>query len=34
MIEIDNRRQLLTGCLTCNIWWSVEGEKVRLSEEG
>jgi hypothetical protein len=27
----DNRGQLLKG--TCNIWWSMSGDKVRLSEE-
>jgi hypothetical protein len=31
--EIDNYRQWLKGCMTCNIWWSVEGTKVRLPEE-
>jgi hypothetical protein len=33
LTEIDNRGQLLRGCMTCNIWWSVSGDKVRLSEE-
>jgi len=33
LTEIDNRGQLLTGCMTCNIWWSLRGAKVRLSEE-
>ena len=33
VIEIDNRGQHLTGCMTCNIWWSADDEKVRLSEE-
>ena len=33
VIEIDNRGQHLTGCMTCNIWWSADEEKVRLSEE-
>jgi hypothetical protein len=33
LIEIDNRGELLRGCMTCNIWWSRSGEKVRLSEE-
>jgi hypothetical protein len=32
VVEIDNRGKQLTGCMTCNIWWSIEGEKVRLSE--
>jgi hypothetical protein len=31
--EIDNRGQLLRGCMMCNIWWSPEGAKVRLSEQ-
>ena len=31
VVEIDNRSKRLTGCMTCNIWWSIEGEKVRLS---
>ena len=33
LVEIDNRGQRLTGCMTCNIWWSAEGKKVRLSEK-
>ena len=33
VMKIDNRGQPLTGCLTCNIWWSPDGNKVRLSEE-
>jgi hypothetical protein len=33
LVEIDNRRKQLTGCMTCNIWWSEDGDKVRLSEE-
>jgi len=33
LIEIDNRGQQLSGCLTCNIWWTADGGKVRLSEE-
>ena len=33
LAEIDNRGQRLTGCMNCNIWWSAEGNKVRLSEE-
>jgi hypothetical protein len=32
LVEIDNRTMYLTGCMTCNIWWTNEGEKVRLSE--
>jgi hypothetical protein len=23
----------LTGYMMCNIWWSADGKKVRLSEE-
>jgi hypothetical protein len=33
LVEIDNRGDHLTGCMTCNIWWSAEGDKIRLSEE-
>jgi hypothetical protein len=34
LIEIDNRGQRLTGCLTCNLWAPVDGERwTRLSEE-
>ena len=33
LVEIDNRSKRLTGCMTCNIWWSAEGKKIRLSEE-
>jgi hypothetical protein len=33
LTEVDNRGQLLRGCMTCNIWWSHDGAKVRLSEE-
>ena len=33
LVDIDNRRRHLTGCVTCNIWWSTDGMKVRLSEE-
>jgi len=34
LVEIDNHDQRLSGCMTCNIWWSVRGDaKVRLSEE-
>jgi hypothetical protein len=32
VVEIDNRGQRLTGCMTCNIWWA-EDQKVNLSEE-
>ena len=31
--EIDNRGKRLTGCMMCNIWWSADDKKVRLSEE-
>jgi hypothetical protein len=35
LIEIDNRGQRLTGCLTCNLWTPVDGKRwTRLSEEG
>jgi hypothetical protein len=33
LTAIDNYGQRLTGCMTCNIWWSLSGAKVRLSEE-
>ena len=33
LVEIDNRGQRLSGCMTCNIWWSADDKKVRLSEE-
>jgi hypothetical protein len=33
LTEIDNYGQCLRGCMTCNIWWSLEGAKVRLPEE-
>ena len=33
LVEIDNRGKRLTGCMTSNIWWSADDEKVRLSEE-
>ena len=33
LTEIDNRGELLRGCMTCNIWWSDTGAKVRLPEE-
>jgi hypothetical protein len=33
LTEIDNRGKRLRGCTICNIWWSVTGGKVRLSEE-
>ena len=34
LIEIDNRGERVTGCLTCNLW-SAEGKEhwVRLGEE-
>jgi hypothetical protein len=32
LAEIDNRGQHLRGCMTCNIWWSADDKKVRLSE--
>jgi hypothetical protein len=33
LTEIDNRGRRLSGCMNCNIWWSLGGAKVRLSEE-
>ena len=34
LIEIDNRGEHLTGCLTCNVWWSRwSANTVKLSEE-
>ena len=33
LTEIDNYGQRLKGCMTCNIWWSLEGTKVPLPEE-
>jgi hypothetical protein len=33
LAEIDNYGRRLRGCLTCNIWWSFSGAKVRLPEE-
>ena len=30
LTEVDNRGELLKGCMTCNIWWSRDGAKVRL----
>jgi hypothetical protein len=33
LTEIDNYGQWLRGCMTCNIWWSLKGAKVRLLEE-
>ena len=34
LIEMDNRGQRLTGCMTCNIWWSLTGGgAVKLSVE-
>ena len=33
LVEIDNGGVRLTGCMSCNIWLSDDGEKVRLSEE-
>ena len=32
LTEIDNRGRRLWGCMNCNIWWSLRGAKVRLSE--
>jgi hypothetical protein len=33
LIEIDNRRRHLRGCLTCNEWHDNHGNLVRLSVE-
>jgi hypothetical protein len=34
LVEIDNRGQRLTGCLTCNLWAPADGKRwTRLSEE-
>ena len=33
LVEIDNRGRRLTGCMTCNIWWSADDKKIWLSEE-
>ena len=33
LAEIDNRGQRLTDRMTCNIWGTADGKKVRLSEE-
>jgi hypothetical protein len=33
LMMIDNRGQPLTGCMSCNIWWTADDKKVRLSEE-
>jgi len=33
LTEIENYGERLRGCLTCNIWWSPSGAKVRLPEE-
>ena len=33
LVEIDNRRRHLIGCMTCNIWWTADGNKVRLPEQ-
>ena len=32
IVEIDNRGRRLTGCMTCNIWWSADDKKIRLSK--
>jgi hypothetical protein len=34
LIEIDNRGERLTGCLTCNLWATADDQRwKRLSEE-
>ena len=33
-LAVDNRGEHLTGCLTCNVWWSRwSANAVKLSEE-
>jgi hypothetical protein len=32
-VTIDSRGEPPTGRMTCNIWWSADDKKVRLSEE-
>jgi hypothetical protein len=32
LIDIDNYGERLTGCMTCNIWWTGDNAKRRLSE--
>jgi hypothetical protein len=32
VIELDNYGERLTGCITCNIWWTADDIKKRLSE--
>jgi hypothetical protein len=32
-MTIDNYGERLTGCITCNIWWTPDDIKKRLSEE-
>jgi hypothetical protein len=33
LVEIDNRGERLTGCMTCNLWRDSEGNVVKLSVE-
>jgi len=34
LIEIDDRGQRLTGCLTCNLWSAEEGDRwIKLPEQ-
>jgi len=33
LTAIDCYGERLTGCMTCNIWWSPDGAKKRLHEE-
>jgi hypothetical protein len=34
LVEIDNRGMRLTGCMTCNTWWSLRGAgPIKLSVE-
>ncbi len=32
LIEIDNHGERLKGCMTCNIWWTLDDTKKRLPE--
>jgi hypothetical protein len=33
LIEVDNRRRHLRGCMTCNTWQDGDGNVVKLSVE-
>ena len=34
LVEIDNRGRRLTGCMTCNIWWSADDKKIWAVRRG